>query len=574
MLSEDILLNVFRQYLYATPLIWPMLAWVCQIWRQIVFASPLSLNLRLYCTHGTPILKSLDCWPAIPIIVNYGGVPNLDSPSPEDDDNIIAALKQSSRIGSISLTVTDSLLEKLVAISEPFTQLEDIVLFSQDNLQLTFPSSFHLGPRLRTVHLIRIAIPSFPQLLSSSQFLVDIQLHEIPITGYFSPEAFATSLSVTTQIRSLSLRFRSLPPLRNDLALPPPPSERVVLPALTFLEYRGTSTYLDNLVARIDAPLLGEINIIFFFQPTMDASQLGRFIERVEMQSSLIQADVETSAHAISISFTDSNASIPLRIQISCKQLDWQLSCMAQVCDQMSLYLSHVNNVGIITARPLGEQDNGNDLGEQWLDLVCSFKFVLAKSFWVAGEFTADILCALHPANEGNTTMLPSLRHLRVQELIEMGGPSWASVQSFITSRWISGRPVEVNAPSYKCRICHGSFEEQQELNLHLRDKYGYQIFCSYCGESECMPGQSDLFKGHLQSGHPEIAHNDKLIPKSSLTHFQLGNLVNWHSSLRAPPGGPPSPTSSESTDLHSSIAGDSDSWINTSDSEAWYSDF
>ena len=295
MLSEDVLWNIFHHCLVDTPRIWPILTWVCQEWRQIVLKSPLGLNLRLHCTYGTPVLKTLDCWPALPISVQYGGTSDLVPPSPDDDDNIIAALQQSGRVSSISLTVTSSLLEKLFAISQPFTELEEFVLFSQDNLQLSFPSSFHLGPRLRTVHLIRIAIPSFPRLLSPSQFLVDIQLHEIPIAGYFPPDAFANALSGTTQIRSLSLHFLSLPSRRNYLRLPPPSGERVVLPALTCLKYRGTSKYLDSFVARIDAPHLSEITITFFYQPTMDASQLGQFIERTEIHTSLIQADVKTS---------------------------------------------------------------------------------------------------------------------------------------------------------------------------------------------------------------------------------------------------------------------------------------
>ena len=551
-LYEDILVDVFRHLMAATPRIWPILAWVCRRWRQIVFTSPLGLNIRLHCTHGTPVLKSLDCWPALPIILKYGGLPNLDPPSHEDDDNIFAALKQSGRVSSISLTVTSSLCEKLSATSEPFTQLEDFVLFSQNNLRLTFPSSFHLGPRLRTIHLSRIAIPSFPQLLSPSQFLVDIQLHEIPITGYFSPEAFANALSGTTQIRSLSLHFLSLPSRRNYLSLPPPPGERVVLPALNCLKYRGTSKYLDSFVARIDAPCLGEVNITFFCQPTMDASQLGWFIERTEIHTSLIQADVEISADVISISITDSSASTSFRLQISCKQFDWQLSCMGQVCDRISPYLSHVSNVGINTAQPLGGRDDVN--GEKWLDLLRSFKFSGAKSFWVAGEVTTDILCALCPDNEGVTTLLPSLRHVRVQKPIGMYGPSWDSVQSFITSRWISGHRVEVKAPSYQCHICHGNFEEQRGLKRHLREKYGYQVLCLYCGEFDCTPGESDLFRDHLKDKHPEVGRSDAHISKPSLTLFQIDSLVNRHSSLRAPDVVPPSPTS-ETTELHSPLA-------------------
>ena len=145
MLSEDVLLNIFRHCLADTPRIWPILTWVCQGWRQIIFTSPLSLNLRLHCTYGTPVSKTLDCWPALPISVQYGGTSDLVPPSPDDDDNINAALQQSGRVSSISLTITSSLHEKLSAISETLSELEELVLLSQDNVQRTLPSTFLWG---------------------------------------------------------------------------------------------------------------------------------------------------------------------------------------------------------------------------------------------------------------------------------------------------------------------------------------------------------------------------------------------------------------------------------------------
>ena len=527
-------MNVFHHLLAVTPRIWPILAWACRRWRQIVFASPHGLNLRLYCTHGMPVLKSLDCWPALPIIVKYSGVPNLDPPAPSDNDNIIAALKQSGRVSSISLTVTSSLLDKLSAISEPLSELEELVLLSQDNAQQTFPNTFLWGPRLRTLHSIGIAFPLLPPLLLPCQDLVDLQLCEIPSSGYFSPEAFTNALSGTTQLRLLTLHILSFPRRRSYLSSPPPPGERIVLAALTHLKYRGTSKYLDIFLGRIDAPRLKDIEITLFSQPTMDASQLGPFIQRTEMHTSFSQAKVETSAHAIAISFTTSDGSTPLCLQISCKQSDWQLSCMAQVCDQISPFLFHVSDVRIGTTRPLGGREDVND--EQWLDLFSSFEFSDATNFWVANELATDILdilCVIGHANEQNTAILPSLCYIRVQKPIEMDGPSWNSVQSFITSRSISGRPVQVDALYYRCHICYHRVKEQQELKLHLRNKHRYQVLCSYCGEFECAPGQSDLFRSHLEKSHSEIAHNDALISKPSLTQFQIGDLVNRHSSLR-----------------------------------------
>ena len=534
MLSDDIILNIFHYYLDATPQIWPTLAWVCQRWRQIIFESPLGLNLRLYCTYGTPVLKTLDFWPTFPIIVQYGGFPNLNSPAPEDDENIIAALKQSGRVSSISLTITSSLLEGLSAISEPFSELEELTLLSQDNMQPPLPNSFRWGPRLRTLHSIRISLPSFPQLLLPSQGLIDLQLHEIPIAGYFSPDEFANALSDMTQLETLSLHFLSLPPRRIHVRLPPQSGERIVLPALARLKYRGSSKYLDSLVAWIDAPRLENIDVTFFSQPTIDASQLGRFIARIETQESLNEANVRTSANAISISFTKSSSqasgSTPLRLQISCKQLDWQLFAMAQVCVQFSPFLHRVENIGINTTQSSSSQDDVDS--EQWLELVRSFGG--ARDFWVGDGLMTDILSVLDQADFGHTTVtvLPSLRHLRVGSPTALNEPSWGALQSFVTSRSLSGRPVQVNVPF--CDTCRACFREQQDLKRHLVDKHAYWTVCSYCSDYECAPGHNSQFRGHLESQHPEVLRSDRSL-ESLYTLFPTDSFIFQHCRMRAP---------------------------------------
>ena len=163
----------------------------------------------------------------------------------------MAALEHTDRVCSINFTISSSLLKKLSTISKPFSELEELVLLSQDNVQLTLPSAFWWGHRLRTLHSTRISFPILPQLLLPSQNLVDLQLHEIPSVGYFPPEAFANALCGMTQLQSLSLHFISLLPRRNYFSLPPSPGDRIVLPAFIRFKYRGTSKYLDIFVARI-----------------------------------------------------------------------------------------------------------------------------------------------------------------------------------------------------------------------------------------------------------------------------------------------------------------------------------
>jgi hypothetical protein len=475
MLPVDVLLNIFHYYLHASPQSWPMLIHVCRRWRQIILTYPLGLDLRLYCTYGTPVQKTLECWPPFPLVVNYGGFPWLDPPALADDDNIIASLKQSDRVSSISLTVTSSLIEKLPVITEALLGLEELVLLSRENVQLTLPSAFRWGSRLRTLHSTRVVIPSFPRLLSFCQGLADLQLHEIPSAGYLSPEAFTNVLSGVTNLRILSLHFLSFPSRRKYLGLPPS-SEHVVLPALMRFKYRGTSKYLDSFVARIDAPHLKYIDITFFSQPTMDASQLGRFAGRMEVPTPLNRAEVQISEHDISL------RTAALQLRIPCKQLDWQLSSMAQICNQLSPFLFRVEDLHISSTQL--QHEEADMAGEQWLGLIRAFGDT--KDFRVDGIHVTDILCALCPADGGHTaeTVFPTLHNLRINANMHVSMPLWDAAESFLALRQLSGRPVELSA-SVSCHICHSRFTRQQELKRHLVDRHSYRI---YCGDFECEP--------------------------------------------------------------------------------------
>ena len=541
MLSDDILLIIFRQYLDATPKLWPILTHVCRRWKQVILRSPLGLQLRLYCTHGTPVFKNLDRWPPLPLVMNYGGFSILNSPAPEDEGNIIAAFKRSDRVSAISLTLTKSLLEKLSTISEPFLGLEELVLLSQDKVRLTLPRAFRWGKRVRALHVTGIAIPALPQLLSSSMDLVDLQLHDIPMSGYFPPQEFANALSGASQLQSLSLSFLSYPPRRNFVNLPPPGDHLIVLPVLTCFKYRGISKYLDNFVARIDSPHLRDVDITFFSQPTMDASQLGQLLERIGMKTALSEADIQASGHIISISFKsisfkNSSTSTRLRLQIPCKQLDWQLSSMAQVCDQLSPFVSCVQDLVFNT----NDWSNGQyDIdGEQWLQLIRSFNGVRTLS--ISGELTTGILCALRSADEEYptyTTALSTLCNLRVWKTMLLDWPFWEAAESLITSR----RPSNPIQLQFVCQDCNTDFP-LQNFKKHLISWHTYKMLCSYCGDFRPSPwftvASIGEFQRHLSMKHPEVAQNDDLVLQSSstLTPLQMDTLASRHSFLRKYP--------------------------------------
>ncbi len=364
----------------------------------------------------------------------------LDHPAPEDEDNIMAALKQSDRVSSISLTVTSSLLEKLSAIKGPFSQLEDLVLLSRDSVQLTLPSYFQWGPRLRSLQLTGIVFPELLQRISSSRDLVDIQLHlyEGSHKDGLSPEAFANVLSGMPRLQSLSLHF---PPTAIDISPFSPSGERVILPVLTRLNFRGLTEYLEDLVARIDAPRLGDIEITFSnILLVCDVPRLREFIDRIEMQKLHHRADILFSERAVSLSLTQPGVPTCLKLQVFCKTLRLQPFCMAQICSHFSAFLFHVKDLRISMTRPSSRQNSGSR--GQWLELIRQFRG--AKWFHVAGDHSTNVAHALQLSIERREAVLPALHKLCIREPEPRYAPLREVVVPFVHSCWLSGHFIAV----------------------------------------------------------------------------------------------------------------------------------
>jgi hypothetical protein len=183
---------------------------------------------------------------------------------------------------------------------------------------------------------------------------------------------------------------------------------------------------------------------------------------------------------------------------------------------------------------------------EHWLELVRSFRG--ARNLWVvAGKPSeTDLLRALSRADgedPTDTIELPALRILRVKKatsmLMSIDGPFWDAAQSFISSRRLSGHPVELQIV---CEICNTSLIQHPDLNRHLVDEHNYRIVCSYCSDFDqnfdFTPRYNDPFPKHLKYFHPTIARNDALVSNPFLTRIlrvQPDILVYQHGSLRAP---------------------------------------
>ena len=486
-LPDDMLLKIFRYYVDASPRSWPRLVHICRKWRRIVFTSQQALHLRLSCSSGKPVSKALDFWPPLPIVIEYGGSLALDPLSPVDELNIIAALKRSDRVSLISLTVTTSLLDKLYAVERPFMELEDLVLLSQDSVPLTLPSSFRWGSRLRRLHLTRITFPAHLPLLYSSRNLVDLKLHEALNPWYFPIEELTDALSRMAQLQSLSLQF---PSTSDYVSLPPPPDRRVVLPALTRLDFQGIAEYLERLVHRLDTPRLENIQVTFLDIWFHDLSRLGEFIDRIGMHQSHHQAYILSSESAISISLTQQHgAPTCLELRLFSELLSEQLSVMSQIFLHLSPFLLSVEDLRISAARPSSQEDSL--CSGRWQELITSFTGV--KWLHLYGDDTTNIARALQKANSRHQTVLPALHKLYLPQPRPRHVPLSGDIVAFMISRWRSGYPIGVAYERlYHFRRGPGTLYSQcLYLYLYILTRLTQDLYLSRSRMMRCSPTTS-----------------------------------------------------------------------------------
>lgn len=111
-------------------------------------------------------------------------------------------------------------------------------------------------------------------LLSISHWhLINLHLTDIPCFDYVSPHALVTGLSVLIRLRSLVLEFRSFIYGEGLLQVLLPPT-RPILTARTKFRFKGNSGYLEDIVSRIDAPLLLSFTIAFSEPVAFDTPHL------------------------------------------------------------------------------------------------------------------------------------------------------------------------------------------------------------------------------------------------------------------------------------------------------------
>jgi hypothetical protein len=452
MLPDDVLLETFDFYvvedIYESDRQriqkWITLAHVCRRWRSVVFQSPHRLNLRLFCTSKTRARDTLDIWPPLPLIIFYYGG------NPPGVDNIMAALERNDRVCQISLhRLSSPELEYFTdsaAMQKPFPELTHLYFSVGDGPGPILPDSFLGGtaPRLRSLFLYDVPFSGLPKLLLSATHLVHLDLCDIPPSGYIPPEVMATGLSALTSVESLSLQFRFPRPRPALESRRPPPPTRSILPSLTKIRFKGASEYLEEILARIDAPQLDDLHITFFNQLIFDTPQLFQFISRRPTLRGPEEGQIEFSSEAIIVKFPSQTSNYRvLSVQIPCRASEWQLSSLEQVYTSSLPPVFTLEDLYIFEDQenPLHWQDDVENT--LWLELLHPFAAV--KNLYLCEKFMPRIAPALQELVGARTTeVLPTLENIFLKGL-QPSGPLQEGMKKFVAARQLTSHPVAVS---------------------------------------------------------------------------------------------------------------------------------
>jgi hypothetical protein len=436
-LPDDVLLEIFDFYLdnkgpYRGLDKWHALVHVCRKWRNVVFASPRRLDLRLLCRNDRPVRAMLDIWPALPINIENSWEESWETGL----DNIVAALEHPDRVRSINLIYVHYPPPLLKAMQVRFPELTEMRLWKHVPV---LPNSFLGGsaPRLRTLRLTDVTFPAAPNLILSASDLVNLRLEIIPHSGYIPPTSMVACLSSLNKLELLSLGFESHQSCPEQPS--PPPQSRVVLPALIKLVFNGRSEYSEDLVAHLDTPVLNQLIMTFFPNSVFDIRHLKQFIDRAKGLKPSKAAKLRIFSFTTSFSiYLDLLQPHSLSMGVRCDRFDWQVSSLALLCGQVSHLFSLVERLDLPPERPPGIMT--------LTQLPEVFRlFTATRSLYVPERLGPLIAPALQELiGERATEVLPNLSDLFLEGSAK-SGTIQEVIQPFVDARRLSGRPVAVH---------------------------------------------------------------------------------------------------------------------------------
>jgi len=385
----------------------------------------------------------------------------IDYPSPNDEANIVAALKHTRRVHRVEIFASPSFLSKVATVMQKsFPALTHLGLsLDWSHLDgLIFPKGFlnESAPCLQYLSLGMFLITEVPTFLLSSHNLITLKLETRFQDNFISPEAMAECLSGMARLKTLSISFWYGDDPVSDL-FPMDLTARIILPSLTHFDYVGHSGYSEDLMAQIDAPLLIRLGMSYYGihrGSQIYVSQLSRFIGHIENfdQPSRAKATFQDGVTIVLdyLHRKGPQASLSIFLIPASNSLSRHILDTADLLDELFTTFSNVNHLSV----------NGTSVvftglgSDKWLpffrlfpavevlQLSCSKKKRKKKVLQLSGAVGADIEGTI---DEMVTEVLPALHTIWLdnedEELLE-DGPM--ELQEFLSLRQSFGHPVTI----------------------------------------------------------------------------------------------------------------------------------
>lgn len=474
-LNYDVLLNIFDWYRldntnddfdrgWNLERWWYKLIQVCRVWRNVILASPSYLDLHLVCTYGTPVEAMLIHSPPFPLIVYFPGKPG--GMAEEDKQGAMFALRQRERVRRIHIDAPAASLHDLVKVmNDEYPILQRLVIRSHkterraaihhDTAERVIVHEKLRAPLMHRLTLSNVALPTASKLIGAADGLVSIGLVNFPASPDLHPEHLVAQLSDLSHLEMITIHFTSATPNREvERRLQSAPLTRVTLPSLRLLAFRGGSAYLEGILARLSAPHLRTLNVEFFHHLTFSLPRLlqhTRTSDGLKFRAAELHFDKDFASLIVDPR-DKRGGTYPLHVQVSCKALDWQASCVAQICEALAPLLGETESLTlgfhkgpssssppVMAAGPgAGWQPDDVDHA-QWHALLGLFASV--KTLQLSGGYVGDLFRALQLVEGGfPLELLPAL-----QELVPRGwGHADDAYSSFVAARSAAGRPVRL----------------------------------------------------------------------------------------------------------------------------------